>query len=450
MRLSDIAGTEGEAEESPSRWRQILEDEDAPPVAANPMQEKVIQRLHANLGPKLMDHTLTQRDLYRLVSTELNVIVGEMNLPLTPSERARLIESVMDEALRLGPLEELLADETVTEIMVNGCDKVFIERGGKVTLSNVKFDSNEALRKIIERIVTGVGRRIDEASPTVDARLTDGSRVNAVIPPIALDGPSLTIRKFPSNPLTIGNLIAYGTLDLRLADFLRAAVQTKQNILVSGGTGTGKTTLLNILSGFIPDGERVVSIEDAAELQLKQPNLVRMESRPPNVEGKGAIPIRALVENALRMRPDRLVVGECRGGEALDMLQAMNTGHDGSMSTIHANSPRDTLSRLETLVLMAGADLPSRAIREQIASAIKLIVQISRLPGGSRKVTSVTEVVGMEKDVIQTQEIFTFDQEGVDSDGQVIGVTRPTGLRPRMVEKMAENGIVLPPSTFGW
>jgi pilus assembly protein CpaF len=363
--------------------------------------------------------------------------------------RQRLIRDVEDDVLGHGPLERLLNDPSITEIMVNGPDTVYVEQDGKLVRSTAHFTSEEHLRRLIERIVSRVGRRIDESSPLVDARLADGSRVNAIIPPLAFNGSSLTIRKFSKDPYKVDDLITFGTLSREMAELLRACVEARLNIIVSGGTGTGKTTLLNVLSSFIPEGERIVTIEDAVELQLQQDHVVRLESRPANIEGKGEIGIRELVRNSLRMRPDRIVVGEVRGGESLDMLQAMNTGHDGSLSTVHANSPRDAIARLETLVLMAGMDLPLRAIREQIASAVDVVVQLSRLRDGSRRVTSVTEVQGMEGQTVTLQDAFVFDfAAGVDANGRFLGKPVPTGVRPRFTDKFAELGIQLSPQVF--
>lgn len=355
--------------------------------------------------------------------------------------KKHLIKDILNEALGLGPLEDLLADPTVTEIMVNHKDQIYIEQKGKLILSSKRFISEAQIRATIERIVAPLGRRIDESTPLVDARLKDGSRVNAIIPPLALKGSSLTIRKFSKKPFIIQDLIRFGTMTQNMADFLKLAVEKRQNIVISGGTGSGKTTLLNVVSSFIPSDERIVTVEDAAELKLPQEHVVSLESRPPNIEGKGAILIRDLVKNCLRMRPDRIVVGECRGGEALDMLQAMNTGHDGSLTTGHANTPRDMLSRLETMVLMAGMDLPSRAIREQIASAISLIVQQSRFPDGSRKITHITEVTGMEDLTITMQDIFIFKQTGFDEFGKVKGYYTATGNIPNFVEELRQRGI---------
>jgi pilus assembly protein CpaF len=407
---------------------------------------RVQNRLINELDPKL-DLT-NQVEVRRQIEELFGKIADEEGLALTRAERVRMLEQITDEILGLGPLEPLLRDETLTEVMVNGPQQVYIEREGRLELTNVTFQNDEHVMKIIQRIIAPIGRRIDESSPMVDARLADGSRVNAIIPPLSLVGPVVTIRKFSASPFTVEDLIRFGTATPEMFEFLEACVKARLNIFVSGGTGSGKTTMLNILSSFIPDDERIITIEDAAELQLRQEHVVTLESRPANIEGKGAIPIRELVRNALRMRPDRIVVGECRGAEALDMLQAMNTGHDGSMSTGHANSPRDMLSRLETMVLMAGMDLPLKAIREQIASAVDLIVHQNRLKDGSRKITNITEVQGMEGDVIVMQDIFVFEQTGV-VDGRISGRLRPTGIRPKFVEKFEVAGIHLPPNVFG-
>jgi septum site-determining protein MinD len=362
--------------------------------------------------------------------------------------RTRLVKEILDEALGLGPLEDLLRDPDVSEIMVNGIDEVYVERKGKLTLTEHKFLTEDQLRAIIERIVTPLGRRIDEKSPMVDARLEDGSRVNAIIPPLAIDGPSLTIRKFSKTPLGVPDLVRFGSFTPQMAQFFQAAVLARQNIVISGGTGSGKTTLLNVLSSYIPEDERIVTIEDSAELQLPQEHVVRLESRPPNIEGQGAVTIRDLVRNALRMRPDRIVVGECRAGEALDMLQAMNTGHDGSLTTVHANTPRDALSRLETLSLMAGLDLPARAIREQIASAVNLVIQQSRLSDGSRRVTHVAEITGREGEVFTLADIFLFKQTGITPEGKVQGQFVPTGVIPTFIEGLSRRGIKVPREIF--
>jgi pilus assembly protein CpaF len=407
---------------------------------------RVQNRLINELDPKL-DLT-NQVEVRRQIEELFGKIADEEGLALTRAERVRMLEQITDEILGLGPLEPLLRDETLTEVMVNGPQQVYIEREGKLELTNVTFQNDEHVMKIIQRIIAPIGRRIDESSPMVDARLADGSRVNAIIPPLSLVGPVITIRKFSATPYTVDDLVRFGTATPEMFEFLEACVKARLNIFVSGGTGSGKTTMLNILSSFIPDDERIVTIEDAAELQLRQEHVVTLEARPSNIEGKGAIPIRELVRNALRMRPDRIVVGECRSGEALDMLQAMNTGHDGSMSTGHANTPRDMLSRLETMVLMAGMDLPLRAIREQISSAVDLIVHQNRLKDGSRKIVNITEVQGMEGDVIVMQDVFVFEQTDVQ-EGKIIGKLKPTGIRPHFVEKFEVSGIHLPPNIFG-
>ncbi len=407
---------------------------------------RVQNRLINELDPKL--DLSNQAEVRRQIEELFGKIADEEGLALTRAERVRMLEQITDEILGLGPLEPLLRDETITELMVNGPQQVYIEREGRLELTNVTFQNDEHVMKIVQRIIAPIGRRIDESSPMVDARLADGSRVNAIIPPLSLIGPVLTIRKFAATPFTVEDMIRFGTATPEMFEFLEACVKARLNIFVSGGTGSGKTTMLNILSSFIPDDERIVTIEDAAELQLRQEHVVTLESRPSNIEGKGAIPIRDLVRNSLRMRPDRIVVGECRSGEALDMLQAMNTGHDGSMSTGHANSPRDMLARLETMVLMAGMDLPLRAIREQIASAVDLIVHQNRLKDGSRKIVNITEVQGMEGDVVVMQDIFVFEQTGVE-EGKIHGKLRPTGIRPKFVEKFDAAGIHLPPNVFG-
>ncbi|CAA9300419.1 MAG: Type II/IV secretion system ATP hydrolase TadA/VirB11/CpaF, TadA subfamily, partial [uncultured Chloroflexia bacterium] len=385
--------------------------------------------------------------LRRTLEVLFNEILAQESVQLARPDRQRLFDAVAAEILAFGPLEPLLQDETVTEVMVNGPDLVYVERSGKLVETDVKFESEEHVRRIIDRIIAPLGRRCDENSPMVDARLPDGSRVNAIIPPLALTGPTITIRKFPSDPMTVKDLLQFGTMTPAMMEFLKACVLGKLNVVVSGGTGSGKTTLLNVLSSFIPETDRIVTIEDAAELQLKQRHVIRLEKRPPNVEGQGEIKIRELVTNSLRMRPDRIVVGEVRSGEALDMLQAMNTGHDGSLTTAHSNSPRDTVSRLETMILMAGMDLPLRAIREQIASALDLIVHQERLQDGSRKIVKVTEVLGMEGDTIVLQDIFEYRAAGVVGR-QVVGEIVPTGIRPKCIDKLAANGVTLLPSTF--
>jgi pilus assembly protein CpaF len=401
----------------------------------------------SGLDPKLdLTNALEVR---REIEEIFGKVVDEEGLALTRAERVRMLEQITDEIIGLGPLEPLLRDESITEVMVNGPRQVYIERAGKLELTNVVFANDDHVMRIIDRIIAPIGRRVDESSPMVDARLTDGSRVNAIIPPLSLVGPVITIRKFAASPFTVDDLVRFGTSTPEMFEFLKACVQGRLNIFVSGGTGSGKTTTLNVLSSFIPNDERIVTIEDAAELQLRQEHVVTLESRPPNIEGRGSVPIRELVRNALRMRPDRIIVGECRSGEALDMLQAMNTGHDGSMSTGHANSPRDMLSRLETMVLMAGVDLPLRAIREQVASAIDLIVQQSRLKDGTRKIVNITEVQGMEGDVIVMQDVFVFEQTGI-IDGKIQGHLRPTGIRPKFVEKLETAGIHLSSGIFGF
>jgi pilus assembly protein CpaF len=410
---------------------------------------RVHQSLIDALGPKLYDPQLSAAELEQRVRVSVQSVLQLEETPLSGTDRARLAQDVVDEVLGHGPIEPYLRDSTVSEIMVNGPDQVYVERAGVLQDADVRFLDDTHLRRTIEKIVARVGRRIDESSPMVDARLPDGSRVNAVIAPIALDGPVLTIRKFATDPFSVGDLVSFGTFTPAVAEFLRLCVQGRLNVLVSGGTGSGKTTTLNVMSGFIPATERIVTIEDAAELQLRQPHVVRMEARPSNSEGRGEVTIRDLVRNALRMRPDRIVVGEVRDGAALDMLQAMNTGHEGSITTVHANSPRDGLARLETMVLMAGVDLPVRAIREQVSSALDLVVHQARLRDGSRRVVAVAEVLGMEGDMITLQDVFAFDwNAGRDAEGRVLNLLRPTGLRPRFAEKLAEHGIHLPPALF--
>jgi pilus assembly protein CpaF len=410
------------------------------------LKERIQDKLIAELDPA-MDVSRTD-EVRRTIQDMYDQILTQENIILSRSERERLFEGIVAEILGFGPLEVLLADEAVSEIMVNGPEKVFVERKGKLTLTNITFESNDHVMRVIDRIVSPLGRRIDESSPYVDARLPDGSRVNAIIPPLALNGPTLTIRKFEKDPLTIDDLIRFGSMSSEVAEFLRACVIARLNAVVSGGTGSGKTTLLNVLSSFIPNDERIITVENAAELQLRQEHVVTLESRPPNIEGKGEVTIRDLVINTLRMRPDRVVVGECRGGETLDMLQAMNTGHDGSLTTAHANTPRDMLARLETMCLMAGMDLPVRAIREQVASAVDLIVQQSRLRDGTRKIVNITEVQGMEGDVIVMSDIFAFEQQGIEN-GRIIGRLKPTGIRPKFYERIEAAGVTLPPNIFG-
>jgi len=410
------------------------------------LKTRVQNRLLAELDPSMDISRLDE--VRHTIQGLFEQILSEENIVLSRPERARLFEQIAAEILGLGPLQPLLEDESITEIMVNGAKNIYIERKGKLHRVPVTFENNEHVMRIIDRIVAPLGRRIDEASPYVDARLQDGSRVNAVIPPVSLVGPVLTIRKFAKNPITVDQLVQFGTLTVEALQFLKACVEARLNVVISGGTGSGKTTLLNILSGYIPDDERIVTIENAAELQLRQEHVVTLESRPPNIEGRGEITIRHLVVNALRMRPDRIIVGEIRDEAALDMLQAMNTGHDGSMTTLHSNGPRDTLSRLETMTLMAGMDLPSRAIREQVSSAIDVVVHQDRMRDGTRKIVNITEISGMEGDVITMTDIFVFEQSGIEN-GKIVGRLRPTGLRPKFMDQIEAAGIHLPPSIFG-
>jgi pilus assembly protein CpaF len=413
------------------------------------VRDRVQERLVEVLGARLYDDAMSDGDLRRLVDNRLRELLGEEQVPLSIQEKAHIIQQIGDNILGLGPLEPFVRDPEITEIMVNGPLAVYIERGGKIHKTEAEFKSEEDLRRTIDKIVARVGRRVDDSSPYVDARLADGSRVNAIIPPLAVKGSALTVRKFSADPFTAKDLVDFGTLTPQLVQFLEACVRGRLNILVSGGTGAGKTTMLNVLSAFLPEGERIITIEDSAELRLQQPHVVSLEFRPPNIEGEGEVTIRDLVRNALRMRPDRIVVGEVRGGETLDMLQAMNTGHDGSISTIHANSPRDVLSRLETLALMAGMDLTVRALREQVAAAIDVVVHVARLQDGVRRVTNVTEVVGMEGETVTMQDLFRFHVEGgIDERGRVRGRLVSTGLRPHFLEHLAERNVQLDPSWF--
>ncbi len=421
------------------------------PNLVKPVEEDAVVKLKRDIHLRLLEKMNLKRtdlsksddvQLRKNAQKEVEEIILELNSQVLQGlKRETLVEEILDSALGLGPLEDLLSDPEITEIMVNNKDQIYVEKHGKLELSDKKFFSEEQILAAIERIVAPIGRRIDESMPMVDARLKDGSRVNAIIMPISLKGPALTIRKFSHTPFEIEDLIRFGTLNKDIAEFIELCVKIRENMVISGGTGSGKTSLLNVFSSFIPHDERIVTIEDSAELKLSQEHVVPLESRSANIEGKGAITIRDLVRNALRMRPDRIVVGECRGGEALDMLQAMNTGHDGSLTTAHANSPRDTLSRLETMVLMSGMDLPMRAIREQISSAINIIVQTARLSDGSRKVTSVTEVTGMEGDVITLQDIFIFKQTGLDAQAKVLGKFVATGFVPRFIEEVKAKGV---------
>jgi pilus assembly protein CpaF len=414
------------------------------------LRQKVHRALVEALGPRLYDAELTAEQLRDKVHEMLKRAIEEEETPLTRHERQRLVTEIADDVLGFGPIEPFLRDPSVTEIMVNAPDVIYVEREGRLFPADGRFVDETHLRRVIDKMVGQVGRRIDESSPYVDARLPDGSRINAVIAPLCVNGgPYLTVRKFSPDPFQADDLVTFGTMSAKVAKFLARAVGGRLNVLVSGGAGAGKTTTLNVLSSWLPANERIVTIEDAAELQLRQPHWLRLEYRPPNIEGRGEVTIRDLVRNALRMRPDRIVVGEVRGGEALDMLQAMNTGHDGSLTTVHANSPRDVLSRLETMVLMAGVDIPMRAIREQIASAINLIVHQARLKDGTRRLTHVTEIVGMEGDVITLQDIFVFDyRAGIDENGRFRGIIQPTGLRPRFLERLIDQGVHFEPELF--
>ena len=463
MKLGAMLRQAGEDGHLPQHEQATTEPEAEAAAPPEPEEDQVVhkldpfqvlktraqEQLFRRLGSRLYDSSMSKEQLQQMVAQELDEAIKAESVPLSPEERQRLVTAVKDDILGYGPMEQFLQDESVSEVMVNGDDAIYIERGGRLELTDARFVSNDHLRRVIERIVSKVGRRIDESSPMCDARLPDGSRVNAIIPPLAVKGPALTIRKFAKKKLDVQDLIDKGAFTRQTADFLEACVLGRLNILVSGGTGTGKTTMLNLLSGFIPDDERIVTIEDSVELQLRQRHVVTLETRPPNVEGKGAVEIRDLVKNSLRMRPDRIVVGECRGGETLDMLQAMNTGHEGSLSTVHANNSRDTLSRVETMVLMAGMELPVRAIREQVASAVDMIVQLSRLRDGSRRVTQITEIVGMEGDRITMADLFKFDYSaGFTADGKFAGGLDATGIRPMFTERLQDHGIELPAELF--
>lgn len=452
QRLSEVqggGGQDGPVDAAAQQQQHQAAQQQQAVSAAQELRQRVHSRLIEDLGSTLYDSDMPEAELKTLVYGKLEQAVADERVPLSMADKQRLIESIANDVLGYGPIDPLLHDESVTEIMVNGPDQVYVERAGKAGLAPVRFLDEDHLRRVIEKIVAQVGRRIDESSPLCDARLPDGSRVNAVIPPLAIGGPFLTIRKFSKDPLGIEDLIGFGTLTPSSARFLQACIVGKLNVIISGGTGSGKTTTLNVMSSFIPEGERVITIEDAKELQLRQDHVLCLESRPPNVEGKGEVSIRELVRNSLRMRPDRIVVGECRGGEALDMLQAMNTGHDGSLTTVHANTPRDALTRVETLTMMAGYDLPVKAIREQMSSAVDLFIQIGRQRDGSRKISHITEVQGMEGDVIILQDIFLFDfAAGVGEDGKLLGTLQPTGVRPKFAEKLADHGIKLGAEVF--
>ena len=408
----------------------------------------IIDEMPDDLQRVINQSSSDQKELRRIVEGICADAIKDNPFAIPLGDRERLVEELISEILGLGPIEPLLKDSSVTEVMVNGPDSIYIERKCRLQKTDVRFRNTEHLMHIIDRIVTAVGRRVDESSPMVDARLADGSRVNVIIPPLSLTGPCVTIRKFSKDVLTVDKMIEFGSFDQRMAEFLEDCVKGRLNIVVSGGTGSGKTTLLNVLSSYVPATERIVTLEDSSELQLKQDHVVTLETRPPNIEGEGEVTMRDLVRNALRMRPDRIIVGECRTGEALDVLQAMNTGHDGSMTTAHANSARDALSRLETMVLMSGMELPLRAIRSQIASAVDIIVQIARLRDGSRKIINIAEVTGMEGDIITLQDLFRFENHGLDSDGRITGEFLTSGLRPMCTEKLAMNGVVLPPDLF--
>jgi pilus assembly protein CpaF len=417
--------------------------------ALEDMRQKMHQFVIHELGPLLTDQRISEADLRRQVDEQLHKALTQERLALTAQERQHLVSSVTDDVLGYGPIDQLLRDESVTEVMVNGPHQVYIERAGRIELCDVRFSDEVHVRRIIDKIVSQVGRRVDEANPMVDARLPDGSRVNVIVHPLAIGGPFMTIRKFAKDPYQVDDLIRFGSFTPQVAHFVNSCVRGRLNCVVSGGTGTGKTTLLNVLSSFIPNDERIVTVEDAKELQLHQEHVLPLEARPPNIEGRGEVKIRDLVRNALRMRPDRIVVGEVRGGEALDMLQAMNTGHDGSLTTVHSNSPRDTLSRIETMTLMAGMELPVRVIREQMASALDLIVHLTRLRDGTRRVTQVSEVMGMEGDVVVLQDIYVFDfSMGIDEEGRFRGHLKSTGIRPSFSERLSDYGITLEPALF--
>jgi pilus assembly protein CpaF len=432
------------------------QDEQAPLKAeAVPQRRDVFQELKVRLHRRLIDRldlsALASHDrgmLRQQIRDAAEVLIKEDGVFLGPDVKERLINEILNETLGLGPIEQHMADPEVTDVLVNGHDQVYIERFGKLELTETRFKDDNHVMLIIDRILSAVGRRVDESSPMVDARLADGSRVNAIVRPVSLDGPMISIRKFRTDVLSMDDLLSNESISAPMVQFLQGCVKSRLNVLISGGTGAGKTTMLNIMSGYIPDGERIVTIEDSAELRLQQPHVVRLETRPPNVEGRGTVTQRDLVRNALRMRPNRIIIGEVRGAEIYDMLQAMNTGHDGSLTTIHANGPRDVLLRLETLMLLTGIEIPEKAIRELVSSAINIIVQISRYSDGTRKISSISEIVGMEQDTISMQEIFLFEKRGVDADGKTLGTFRPTGIRPRYLQQMQASGIHLSPELF--
>ena len=433
-----------------TRWQEMARDPEGRRSAElDETKQRIHQAVIAELGPLLFDATIPEEELKTKAQASVQASLAAEHLAISAAERAQVIKDITADILGYGPIDPLLSDASVTEVMCNGPSNVYVERSGKIEKTNIEFYNEGHLRRIVDKIVSQIGRRIDESTPMVDARLPDGSRVNAVVSPLAIDGPFLTIRKFSADPFSVADLVSFGTMTPQVAHFLQCCVRGRMNVIVSGGTGSGKTTMLNVLSSFIPEDERIVTVEDAKELQLHQDHVVALESRPVNIEGRGEVTIRDLVRNSLRMRPDRIVVGEVRGQEALDMLQAMNTGHDGSLGTVHSNTPRDTISRIETMTLMAGMDLPIRVIREQIASALDVIVHISRLRDGTRRVTHVTEVLGMEGEIITLQDIYLFDfGMGVGEDGKFRGTLKSTGIRPKFAEKLQDLGIQLAPELF--